>query len=81
MTNTASSNATHSPSSGQPAGSAGQSGGMRGEIASKWSKFSSAEVAALKNKDDLVTHLMNKYSLDRAQAQRDVEAFARGRQL
>jgi hypothetical protein len=68
------SNAAHNPAGNVASG-------MRQEIASKWNKFSPAEIAALKNKDDLVTHLMNKYSLDRAQAQRDVEAFARGRQL
>jgi hypothetical protein len=74
MTNTASNPAsagTHN---------AGASG-VRGEIAAKWAKFSSSEIASLKNKDDLVSHVMNKYNLDRSQAQRDVEAFAKGRQL
>lgn len=56
-------------------------GGMRSEIASKWSKFSPAEVAALKSKDDLIAQVQSKYSLDKAVAQKDVEAFANGRQL
>jgi hypothetical protein len=55
--------------------------GMRGEIAQKWSKFSAAEIAAFKDKDDLVVHVQSKYSIDKAQAQRDVDAFAKGRQL
>jgi hypothetical protein len=55
--------------------------GMRGEIQQKWGKFSSQEIAALKDKDDLVAQVQAKYSLDKTQAQRDVDAFARGRQL
>lgn len=55
--------------------------GMRGEIAAKWGKLSAAEIAALKSKDDLVTEVQSKYSLDKTQAQKDVDAFAKGRQL
>jgi hypothetical protein len=55
--------------------------GMRGEIEAKWGKFDEQEIAALKNNHDLVTQLQLKYQLDRAQAQRDVVAFAKGRQL
>ena len=55
--------------------------GMRGEIQKKWSKFTYPEVSALKNKDDLVAQVQTKYALDKAQAQRDVDAFANGRQL
>jgi hypothetical protein len=55
--------------------------GMRGEIEQKWGKFSAQEIIALKNKDDLVAQVQAKYSLDKTQAQRDVDAFARGRQL
>jgi hypothetical protein len=57
------------------------SSGMRSEIAQKWSKFTAQDVAALKSKDDLVTEVQSKYSLDKAQAQKDVDAFAKGRQL
>ena len=56
-------------------------GGMRGEIQRKWGKFSAQEIAALKSKDDLVAQVQTKYALDKAQAQRDVDAFAKGRQL
>ena len=55
--------------------------GMRGEIEQKWGKFSAQEITALKDKDDLVAQVQTKYSLDRAQARRDVDAFAKGRQL
>ncbi len=55
--------------------------GMRGDIIQKWSKFTSAEVAALKDKDELVTNIQSKYSLEKSIAQRDVDAFAKGRQL
>ena len=55
--------------------------GMRGEIQQKWGKFSAQEITALKDKDDLVAQVQAKYSLDKAQAQRDVDTFAKGRQL
>jgi hypothetical protein len=55
--------------------------GMRSEIQQKWGKFSAQEITALKDKDDLVAQLQAKYSLDKTQAQRDVDAFAKGRQL
>ena len=55
--------------------------GMRSEIGSKWGKFSAIEIAAIKDKDDLVSQVQAKYSLEKAQAQRDVDAFAKGRQL
>jgi hypothetical protein len=54
---------------------------MRGDIQKKWAKFTSQEVSALKSKDELVAQVQTKYALDRAQAQRDVDAFANGRQL
>jgi len=54
---------------------------MRGEIQKQWSKFTYAEVAALKNKDELVAQVQSKYALDMVQAQKAVDAFARGRQL
>lgn len=55
--------------------------GMRGEIQKKWGKFSAQEISALKDKDDLVAQVQTKYALDKTQAQRDVDAFAKGRQL
>jgi hypothetical protein len=55
--------------------------GMRPEIATKWGKFSTQEIADLKDKDDLVAQVQTKYGIDKAQAQRDVDAFAKGRAL
>jgi hypothetical protein len=51
------------------------------DIGAKWSKFSQQELGALKNKDDLVTQVVAKYSIDKAQAQRDVDAVMKGRQI
>ena len=66
--------------SNQPS-SAGSTPGMRGEIQKQWSKFTYAEVSALKSKDDLVAQVQSKYTLEKVQAQKDVDAFAKGRQL
>ena len=64
-----------------PAAAQSNTPGMRGEIAKTWSKFTPQDVAALKSKDDLVTEVQSKYQLDRPQAQKDVDTFAKGRQL
>ena len=49
------------------------------DIASKWSKFSETEIAALKNRDELVTGVQSKYSLDAGQAGREVDTVLKGR--
>jgi uncharacterized protein YjbJ (UPF0337 family) len=54
---------------------------MRGEIQAKWGKFSAEEVASIKDRDDLVSKVQSKYQLDKSQAQRAVDDFAKGRQL
>jgi len=51
------------------------------DIGAKWSKFSEQELGALTNKDELVTQVVAKYSIDKAQAQRDVDAVMKGRQI
>jgi hypothetical protein len=38
------------------------------EVGAKWGKFSEQDLSALKNKDDIVTQVVAKYSLDKAQA-------------
>lgn len=55
--------------------------GMRGEICGKWSKISTREVLALRSNDDLVSQVQSKYALRRAEAQSEVDAFAKGRCL
>ena len=51
------------------------------EIQAKWGKFSEQDLSSLKSNGDLVTQLAAKYSLDKSQAQRDVDAFMKGRQI
>ena len=51
------------------------------DIRAKWSHFSQQEVTALKGKADLVTQVAAKYGLEQAQAQREVDAVLKGRQI
>ena len=51
------------------------------EICSKWSKFSEQDVAAMKGKADLVSHVVTKYGLPQIQAQTEVDALLKGRQF
>lgn len=67
----------HNAAAPQP----GNAVGMRNDIAQKWGKLSAGEIANLKDKDDLVAQVQSKYGLDKAQAQKDVDAFANGREL
>ena len=48
------------------------------DISSRWGKFSEQELDALKSTDDLVTQIVAKYSIDKAQAQSDVDAVMKG---
>ena len=49
------------------------------DVGAKWGKFSEQDLSALKSKDDLVTQVVAKYSLEKGQAQRDVDALLKGR--
>ena len=51
------------------------------EIGSKWGKFSEQDLSALKGTDDLVNQVVAKYGLEKAQAQRDVDALPKGRHI
>jgi len=51
------------------------------EIGVKWNKFSEQDLSAFKNKDDVVTQIVAKYGLDKAQALRDVDTLMKGRQI
>jgi len=51
------------------------------DIGAKWNKFSEQDLGALKSKDELVTQVVAKYSIDKAQAQRDVDTVMKGRQI
>ena len=49
------------------------------DIRAKWTKFSEPEIAALKNRDELVAQVRSKYSLDDTQAGREVDSVLKGR--
>jgi uncharacterized protein YjbJ (UPF0337 family) len=49
------------------------------EIRAKWGKFSDQDLVALKGKDDLVSQVQSRYSLDQAQARKDVDTLLNGR--
>ena len=51
------------------------------EISAKWGKFSEHDLAALKGKDDLVSQVVAKYSIEKGQAQSDVDTLLNGRQI
>ena len=51
------------------------------EIGAKWDKLSAQDLSALKSKDDLVKQVVAKYGLEQGQAQRDVDALIKGRQI
>jgi hypothetical protein len=51
------------------------------DIRSKWGKFSEQDLSALKSKDDVVTQLVAKYGLEKVQAQRNVDALMKDRQI
>jgi hypothetical protein len=51
------------------------------DVGAKWGKFSEQDLSALKNKDDLVSQVVAKYSIEKAQAQRDVDAVLKGRAI
>jgi hypothetical protein len=51
------------------------------DIRVKWGKFTELELSGLKNNDDLVSHVVAKYGLEKAQAQRDVDTLRAGRNI
>jgi hypothetical protein len=51
------------------------------DIRAKWGKFSEEDLSALRSNDDLVTQFAAKYSLEKGQAQRAVDALVKGRQI
>ena len=49
------------------------------EFGAKWSKFSEQDFSALTGNGDLLNQVVGKYGLEKAQAQRDVDALLKGR--
>ena len=76
MTNVAS-----NPSTAKPQTAAETRQIVLKEVGAKWGKFSEQDLSALKGKDDLVTQIVAKYSYERNQVQRDVDALLKGRQI
>jgi hypothetical protein len=51
----------------------------RSEIGVKWPKLSANDLAALKGRDDLISQVVSKYGVEKAQAQREVDTLMNGR--
>lgn len=51
------------------------------EICAKWSKVSEQDVSTLKGKADLVSQVVAKYGVPQVQAQNEVDALLKGRQV
>ena len=68
-----------SPSTQMQDNSSDQKKQLRADIGGKWSKFTTQELSDLKNRDDLVSQLVAKYSLEKDAATRDAEAVVKGR--
>lgn len=70
-----------SPSTASPANANDSKQILLKDISAKWGRLSEAELGALKNKDELVTLVAAKYSMDTTQALRDVDTVQKGRTL
>ena len=73
-------NATTTNSNGAPQNTDQKSAVMK-DICAKWNKFSEQDVAAIKGKADLVSQVVTKYGLPQTQAQSEVDALLKGRQI
>lgn len=51
------------------------------DIRAKWDKFTEQDASSFKGKADLVSQVSTKYGIDQAQAQREVDAVLKGRQV
>ena len=54
---------------------------LHDDIRATWSKFSDFEVGMLKDNDDLVTQVADRYTLDHDQARSDVATLLKGRTI
>jgi hypothetical protein len=75
MENSAATNSNSAPQT------ADQKSAVMKDICAKWSKFSDQDVAAIKGKADLVSQVVTKYGLPQTQAQSEVDALLKGRQI
>jgi len=63
-----------------PAGEANKKAVLK-DIHAKWDKFSHADLAALKGRDDLVAQVIAMYGQEKGMVQRDVDALLKGRTI
>jgi hypothetical protein len=75
MENSAATNSNSAPQN------ADQKSAVMKDICAKWSKFTDQDVAAIKGKADLVSQVVTKYGLPQIQAQTEVDALLKGRQI
>ena len=75
MENTTTNNSNSAPQN------ADQKSAVMKEVCAKWNKFSEQDVAAIKGKSDLVSQVVTKYGLPQTQAQSEVDALLKGRQI
>jgi hypothetical protein len=74
-------NATATNTSTNPQNAGENKQTVLNDIRAKWDKFSEQDVSALKGKDDLVSQVSTKYDMKQDQAQREVDAVLKGRQI
>ena len=55
--------------------------GLLKDIRMKWDKFTDQELTDLKSNDDLVSHVVSKYGIEQAEAQRNVDELRSGRNI
>jgi|SoimicMinimDraft_9_1059737.scaffolds.fasta_scaffold163842_1 hypothetical protein len=81
MENSAATNSNSAPQNSNIAPQNADKSAVMKEICAKWSKFSEQDVAAIKGKADLVSQVVTKYGLPQTQAQSEVDALLKGRQV
>jgi len=81
MENSAATNSNSAPQNSNSAPQNTDKSAVMKEICAKWSKFSEQDVAAIKGKADLVSQVVTKYGLPQTQAQSEVDALLKGRQV
>ena len=81
MENSAATNSNSAPQNSNSAPQNTDKSAVMKEICAKWSKLSEQDVAAIKGKADLVSQVVTKYGLPQTQAQSEVDALLKGRQV
>ncbi len=83
MENTTATNSNNAPQNNTNSApqNADQKSAVMKDICAKWNKFSEQDVAAIKGKADLVSQVVTKYGVPQIQAQNEVDALLKGRQV